>query len=169
MRDQLHHRRANLSRCDARRISTSESSEVRPARRVLDRTVDGRWEKTNGWPWNGYGCTGESSRVVLRNEIYGFRTSAPCLLATEEEAARRCLFDDSRIPRESQYEPVPLAETGILHGPVDVQADRVLPGPGAETGTLRIRADFHRVNRDLRRAGNTAESNGGESSSVPPR
>lgn len=60
-----------------------------------------------------------------------------------------------------QYEPVPLAETGILHGPVNVEADRVLPGPGAKTGTFRIRADFHRVNRDLRRARDAAASKAG--------
>lgn len=72
---------------------------------------------------------------------------------------RRCLFDDSRIPCGArQYEPVSLTETGILHGPIDVEADRVVPGPGSETGTFRIRADFHRVDRDLRRAGNAAAS-----------
>lgn len=75
------------------------------------------------------------------------------------DAAARRLFDDSRIPCDArQYEPVSLTKTGILHSPVDVETDRIIPGPGSETGTFRIRADFHRVDRDLRRARDAAAS-----------
>lgn len=54
------------------------------------------------------------------------------------------------------YKPIPLTQTGIFHGPIDVKTDRVLPRSGPETWTFRIRADLHRVNRHLRRAGNAA-------------
>lgn len=45
--------------------------------------------------------------------------------------------------------PIPLAQSGILDRPIDVQARRVLPRPGSETGTFRISAHFHRVDRHL--------------------
>lgn len=93
------------------------------------------------------------------NEIRGFHVRTLPLFVRRRGAAARCLFDDSRIPCSArQYEPVSLTKTGIFHSPVDVETDCVVPGPSSKTGTFRIRANFYRVDRDLRRAGNAAAS-----------
>ena len=57
-----------------------------------------------------------------------------------------------------QYEPVSLTKTGILHGPIDVETDCIVPRAGSKTGTFRIRADFYCMNRDLRRTRNATAS-----------
>lgn len=70
---------------------------------------------------------------------------------------RTWIFDDSRIPVQ-QYKPVSFTKTRILYGPVDVETNRVVSWSGSKTWTFRICADFYRVNRNLRRAGNAAAS-----------
>lgn len=96
------------------------------------------------------------------NEIYEFHVRTLSLairLSTRRNQVQ--LHDVYSMTREfqtccsaQQYEPVSLTKTGILHGPIDVETNCIVPRTGSKTGTFRIRADFYRVNRDLRRTRN---------------